>query len=101
MTADIWLGIGLGGALGAAYSVASYLTGRLARHAPHNRFVKVALVGMLGRMTVALVLLSLVLAAVPVHRMAFVGSFFFMFVAGLVADVFVLYRERPDTGRRT
>ena len=85
--------IALGAALGLAYALATLATHRLAYRFP-TWFVEIALGGLLGRLLFTLALLLVVLAAVPLHRAGFVGSFAAVFLVGLVREVAALARPR-------
>ena len=88
----MWLGIALGGGIGLAYIAASRITRRFAVRHEDERFMAVFLIGMAARIGVALVLVTLVLALIPVHSLAFVSSFLITFVIGLIFEVAALHR---------
>lgn len=89
------LGIGwsavLGAALGLGYALATAATHRLAYRFP-ARFVEIALGGLGLRLLFTLALVAAVLATVPLHRGAFVGTFAAVFAVGLVREVTALAR---------
>lgn len=93
MPADWWLSLGLGAGLGMAYGLSSYVTAWFAARQPGRRFLVLLLGGMLARMAVALALLALALAFVPMHRGVLAGSFLLIFSAGLVAEVALIHRN--------
>lgn len=95
----MWLGIALGGGIGLAYVTASRITHRSTAHYEGKRFVAVFLIGMITRMGIALVLVTLILVLVPVHSLAFVSSFLITFVIGLILEVVGLHRAGSSPPR--
>jgi hypothetical protein len=94
MPPETLLGLALGGGLGLANAVASYILYRLARTRPAGAFYKIALGGMGVRMAVVLVTVALVVGLAPVDVSAFIGALLAVFVVGLAVDV-VLIARRP------
>ena len=88
----MWLGIALGGGIGLLYIAASRATRRRASRHDDERFMTVFLLGMVTRMGVALALVTVVLIAVPIHRLAFISSFLVTFVIGLIFEILELHR---------
>ena len=85
----------IGALVGAVYAVAAVWTARrAAAHGP-DAALRIVLVGMLVRMAVMLALVALVLAALPVHRGAFVGGLGALFLAGLLGEVALVLRPSP------
>ncbi len=96
------LGLTLGGGIGVANAAASYGLYRIARDRTDKVFYSVVLLGLVGRLGVALVLVALVLVAVPVHALAFVGALLASVVAGLVVETALIYRgQRRHAGGPT
>lgn len=92
MTPDVLLGLTLGGGIGLANAAASYGLYRLVRHRSDKTFYSVVLLGVVGRLGVALVLVALILALVPVHFFAFIGALLASVVAGLVTETALIHR---------
>lgn len=103
MTPDVLLGLTLGGAIGGLNAAASYGFYRLVRDRSDQAFYAVTLLGLVGRMGVALVFVALVLVLAPVHFPAFIGALLVSVVGGLAAESFLIYREpaRPPGGAAT
>lgn len=80
----------LGALLGVAYTAASLLVARRVRTLEPNHALRVVLVGMLVRMTLMLAAFAAILLTVPLHRGAFVSGLGVVFVAGLIAEVFLV-----------
>lgn len=98
MSADLWWSLGLGGGLALLYSLISHGVDRWALRARRSRFVMILVGGILVRMALVLLLLTLVLLFIPVRVAVFLGSFLFLFFAGLLWEVLRLHR-RQKTGR--
>ncbi len=92
MTPDILLGLTLGGGIGLANAAASYGLYRIARDRSDQVFYSVVLLGLVGRLGVALVLVALVLLLAPVHTYAFVGALLVSVALGLVVETTLIYR---------
>ncbi len=90
-----WLSIGLGVGIGALYSLSSVVASRYALRQPQRRFMLVVVGGMMARIAVTLVLVGLTLVLLPVEQVAFIGSFFGVFVIGLVVEVVSVHRRQP------
>lgn len=95
MQADpLWLSMGLGAGLGMVYIAASYLSNRHALKS-RQRFMLVVVTTMLIRLLLALVILIGILLLLPVSPTAFLGSFFVVFVVGLILEIWFLHRNTP------
>lgn len=105
MTLHVLLSLALGGGIGLANAAASYGLYRLVRTRSDKTFYSVVLLGMLGRLGVALLLVALIVVLVPVHFFAFIGALLVSVVAGLVAETVLIHRAqtRPAdaSGRST
>ena len=83
----LWLSVGLGLAIGVLYIFASLAANRYAVRQEQSRFVVIVLGGMLVRILGAMVFVALVLLLLPVAQAPFIGTFFGVFVIGLVWEV--------------
>ena len=88
----------LGALLGAANAGAAVWTVKAAAGLAPDRGTHLILGGMTVRMLLVLAAFALVIATVPVHRIAFVGGLGLLFVAGLAAEV-ALVLGRSDRSR--
>ena len=93
MTSAAWLGVVLGGGLGLLYGLASCLAWRWAQHQQVVRRFLLVYFGTMGaRLLIGLTLVTLIVVLFPVDEFAFVGTFFAVFVAGLILEVVQLHR---------
>jgi hypothetical protein len=96
MTPDVTLGLALGGGIGVANAAASYGLYRLARGREDTSFYAIVLLGMLGRLGMALALVAGILGFLPVHLFAFIGALLLSVGAGLAIETFLIARD-PET----
>ena len=94
-TAAWWSSVGLGAAMGLLYTVVSLLAHRFALRQGPRTFMMIVLGGMVARMGVALIAMVLILYLLPVEQTAFVGSFFGVFIVGMIVDVLYVHRATP------
>lgn len=90
---QIWLSIGLGAGLGIFYLLASLISSKRALRSRQG-FILIVVGMMMIRLLVALVFLVGILVWLPVSDVAFLGSFFVIFVIGLVTEVWMLHKRR-------
>jgi len=83
-----------GAALAALYSVSALGLGRIAMRSSRRNFMMIVMGGMMARLFVAIIILTLVLLFAPVNKMAFLLGFFVIFVIGLTAEVLTLHRQQ-------
>ena len=88
-----WLSIGLGSGIGLLYAIASLLVNRYAMRQPGHRFLLVFMGGMMVRLALALVGVTLILLLLPVQQRAFVASFLGVFVIGLIVEIVRVHRR--------
>lgn len=88
----LWPSVGLGVGFGLAYLALSLITHRLARRFGVHA-IQVELGGVVARLLIALLGVTVVLAVVPVTRGAFVLAFLATFALGLVFDTARLARR--------
>ena len=93
MSVEVLLSIGAGGSLGLLYVFASWLTVRLAAGRPNQQFLLLFFGGMIARMGLALVLVTLALLLAPVRQGVFIAAFLIVFLMGLAAEVFFIHRR--------
>ena len=92
----------LGGGIGIFYAGMAYLTQRLAVRLDGSQFMGVVVGGMLVRMLVLLVLVSLALAFLPVQPLPFAGTLVATLLIGLGLDVWwMIQHMRASRERRT
>ena len=81
--------------MGLLYTVVSLLAHRFALRQAPRTFMMIVLGGMAVRMAVALIAVVLILYLFPVEQTAFVGSFFGVFVLGMIVEVRYVRRAVP------
>ena len=94
-TAAWWSSVGLGAGMGLLYIVVSLLATRFALRQAPRTFMMIVLGGMVARMGAALLAVVLILYLLPVEQTAFVGSFFGVFIVGMIAEVLYVRRVMP------
>jgi hypothetical protein len=90
----------LGGSIGLANAAASYGLYRLARGRADRAFYAIVLLGMLGRMGVALVLVTAVVMLLPVHLFAFISALLASVGSGLAVETFLIHRDSATSAGR-
>ena len=95
MTTATMFSLTLGTLIGACYVVSAYATFRFAAGRSQRVFLLVALGGVGIRLLAAASVIALVIALTDVHQPLFLGSFFAVFVVGLVLEVTLLHRRQP------
>jgi len=94
MSEGIWISALAGGGLALLYSAAALFLGRIAMRSSRQTFMMIVMGGMVARLFVAVIILTLVLLFAPVHSMAFLGGFFVVFVIGLTIEILTLHRQQ-------
>ena len=89
---ETWFSIAIGAALGAAYVAASFVAHKRALRSG-KRFLLIVVATMFIRMFVALIFLAGILLLLPVTASVFLGSFFVMFIIGLIAEIWLINRR--------
>ena len=83
-----------GSALAALYSVAALGLGKIAMRSSRRNFMMIVMGGMMARLFVAIIILTLALLFAPVHKVAFLLGFFVIFVIGLTLEILTLHRQQ-------
>lgn len=94
---NVWLGVVLGTSLGILYIAASFVSNRHALKS-EDRFLFIVVTTMLLRILLAMILLIGIMLLLPVSPTAVLGSFFVVFIIGLMFEVWFLHQGTP--GRR-
>lgn len=97
---NVWLSFALGAILGLLYIVASFVSNRHALRSA-DRFMIIVVTTMLIRIVLALVALIGIMLLLPVSPAAFMGSFFVIFVIGLILEMLFLHRNTPGADDRS
>ncbi len=82
----------MGAGLGVLYVLISLLANRLAFRKGQRTFMMIVLGGMMARMFIALITVVLILLLLPVEQTALIGSFFGVFIIGMIVEVLHLRR---------
>ncbi len=83
--------MGLGALLGLCYTFANVLVVRIARNT--SKFVPIVLGGMVVRMFAALTALMIIIQLFPVILPVFTGTFLFIVLIGIFAEIAWLIRQ--------
>ena len=97
MTPDVLLGLTLGSAIGIGNALLSYGLYRIVRGREDKTFYSVVLLGLLGRLGIALILVALILVFVPVHFFAFIGALLVSVAGGLAVETLLIYRAQTQS----
>ncbi len=81
--------------MGLLYTVVSLIAHRFALRQGPRTFMMIVLGGMAARMGLALIAIVLILYLLPVEQAAFVGSFFGVFIVGMIVEVLYVHRAAP------
>ena len=92
MTAEALTALLSGSVLGFSYAFAGYFMSRRAQTSP-DKFMLWVAGGMLVRMFVALTIIAVVLATVPMQTTIFLGVFLTIFVLGVIVEIAVAHRS--------
>lgn len=98
MTAEVWLSLGLGSGIGVLYGTASIAAASLASRHGDATFMTVFFGGMVVRLFLAVLIITLVLVLVPIRAFVFLASFLLVFFAGLVLEVWLVHRGSVPSG---
>lgn len=106
MVDDTWwtengLSLVLGLGLGLVYLLTTYVTHRRAERNETERSLQIVMGGMLLRLTLAVVLITLTLLLAPVRGLVFIGTFMLVFLAGLALEIGRLHRGSQGPGERS
>jgi|GEM_PF-616660 hypothetical protein len=94
MSESFWFSSLLGAGIAVAYSVSAIVLGRVAMKSPGRTFTMIVFGGMVARIFVALIILTLILLFAQVDQMTFVMGFFVVFVIGLTVEIVTLHRRQ-------
>ena len=100
MSDGILTGALVGAGLAVAYSAVAYLLGRAALRSSRQTFMVIVMGGMVARMLVALLILTLILVFVPIHTVAFLLGFFGVFMIGMTFEIVTLHRQQQAAVRQ-
>ena len=85
--------------LAFAYSAAATFLGRIAMRSSRRTFMMIVMGGMVARMFVALLILTLVLVFAPIHKTAFLLGFFVVFLIGMTYEILSLHKQQQAASR--
>ncbi len=94
MSESIWFSSLFGAGMAVVYSVSAIVLGRVAMKSPGRTFMMIVMGGMVARIFVALIILTLILLFAPVNQLAFLMGFFVVFVIGLTVEIVTLHRSQ-------
>lgn len=94
MSESIWFSSLFGAGIAVVYSVSAIVLGRVAMKSPGRTFMMIVMGGMVARIFVALIILTLTLLFAPVNQLAFLMGFFVVFVIGLTLEIVMLHQSQ-------
>jgi hypothetical protein len=94
MMNGFWFSALIGIGLGVFYGLSAIFVTSWAMNKSHRSFMLLVLGGMMARLFVTILAITLILLLVPVDTMVFIISFFVLFVVGLVLEVVLLHRRQ-------
>lgn len=94
MVNGFWFSALIGVGLGVMYGLSAYLASRTAMNRSHRSFMLLVLGGMMARLFLTILIITLILLLVPVNKLVFVVSFFVIFVIGLALEILILHRRQ-------
>ena len=94
MIESFWFSALLGAGLAAVYSAAALLVGKAAMKASSRTFMMIVMGGMVARIFIAIIILTLVLLFAPVDQTVFLIAFFAVFIVGLALETITLHRRQ-------
>lgn len=94
MVNGFWFSALIGVGLGVMYGLSAYLASRTAMNRSHRSFMLLVLGGMMARLFLTILIITLILLLVPVNKLVFVVSFFVIFVIGLTLEIVILHRRQ-------
>lgn len=86
--------------LAVVYSAAATFLGRVAMRSSKRTFMMIVMGGMVARMFVALIILTLVLIFAPIHKTAFLLGFFVVFLIGMTIEILTLHRQQQAASEK-
>lgn len=94
MTEGIWFSPIAGAGIAFIHSVVALWLGRLAQDSSDRTYMMILMGGMVARIFVTIIILTIVLLLTPVNKMTFLAGFFVVFTLGLTAEIVVLHRRQ-------
>lgn len=93
MIPETWLSILLGLGVGGLYGLAFLFTSMLANRFNDNRFLLIVFGGMLSRMAILLVAVSVVVLFIPIKIFVFVVALVATVIISMSLEVWIMYRR--------
>jgi hypothetical protein len=96
MTEGFWFSALIGVGIAGLYSLAALFLGRIAVGSSQRAFMMLVLGGMVARIFVTLILLTLILLLTSLDSTALLAGFFIVFTIGLTAETIILHRQQSN-----
>ena len=96
MTEGFWFSALTGAGIAGLYSLAALFLGRIAVGSSQRAFMMLVLGGMVARIFVTLILLTLILLLTSLDSTALLAGFFIVFTIGLTAETIILHRQQSN-----
>ena len=91
MIESFWVSALTGAGLAAVYSAVALLVGKIAMRSSSRTFMMIVMGGMVARIFITVIILTLVLLFAPVDQTVFLIAFFAVFSVGLAAETIILH----------
>ena len=96
MTEGIWLAALIGASIAGLYSLAALLLGKLAVKSSQRTFMVIVMGGMVARLFVTIIILTLILLFTSLDSTGLLAGFFIVFAIGLTAETIILHRQQSS-----
>jgi len=91
---SIWLSALVGAGIAGLYSLGALWLGKIAIRSSQRAFMMLVLGGMVARIFVTLILLTIILLLTSLESTALLAGFFIVFAIGLTAETIILHRRQ-------
>ena len=96
MTEGMWFSALVGAGIAGLYSFAALWLGKLAVNSSQRTFMMIVMGGMVARLFVTVIALTLILLFTSLDSTALLVGFFIVFAIGLTAETIILHRKQSN-----
>jgi hypothetical protein len=93
---SIWVSALIGAGIAGLYSLAALWLGKLAVKSSQRTFMMIVMGGMVARLFVTIIILTLILLFSSLNSAALLVGFFIVFAIGLTAETIILHRHQSN-----
>jgi len=90
----MWLSALVGASIAGLYSLTALWLGKLAVKSSQQTFMMIVMGGMVARLFVTVILLTLILLLTSLDSAGLLAGFFIVFAIGLTAETIILHRQQ-------